>query len=99
MRPHHSHVDFSVSILAQAFTIFMVKRARRDCCQEKRDEKQIIISIDTLLRVKFGLPVDRSLSEPQPCTKVEVLAYLWARAQQTATLPLTQVMSPTPNSL
>ena len=61
----------------------LMKRKCRDGVSERtRYEKRIQRSIDTLLRVHFGLPIDPKLSDPQPCSTVEVKAFLWEVAQQ-----------------
>ena len=61
----------------------MSKRKCRDEVSEQlRYEKRIALSIDTLLRVQFDLPLDPKLRDPQPVPTVEVLAFLWKRAQE-----------------
>lgn len=72
----------------------MGKHKRSQTSESERELKRIALSLDTLLRKRFGLPIDPNLQNPQPVSTERCLEFLRDVISSTSSSGVTEVMSP-----
>lgn len=58
----------------------MGKHQRSESRAQARENVRLAISVDTLLRLRFGLPIDKNLTQPLPLDLARCVDLLRSRA-------------------
>ena len=95
-----SRESFSVALPGLKARTAMTKRKRSDTSTACRELKRIALSLDTLLRKHYALPVDPALDNPQPVSTERCLEYLKSVFENASSSSVvTQVMSPSDDAV